>query len=386
MMRGDPVPESSFATLLPSKPGRTHWLRRAFDGINRQRVATVLALCVCWALSVTLHDLLPSWHANGFAGWLRDEVGGEFACIVVIAMVSAAPLVAAGNLGPQSGWRRMVLLALMVACVAAPLATGVRLAYHFWSDDGLDGFTPFALFTLWERYVEMTGLFTVVVEFQRREARSIESMHQAEIDRLALEHEMDEARLQVLQAQIEPHFLFNTLANVRRLYQTDPANGRIMLRNLMRYLEVALPHMREARSTVGREIALVEAYLAVQQIRMGRRLSFRIDVAPTLQGAELPPMMVLTLVENAIKHGLNPLSEGGRMVIRAGVDAVRLRIDVADDGRGFQASSGGGTGLANIRARLAAMFGDAAGLTLAENLPRGITATLLLPLTRPATA
>ena len=228
----------------------------------------------------------------------------------------------------------------------------------------------------------MTGLFTVVVEFQRREARSLAAMHRAEIDRLALEREMDEARLQVLQAQIEPHFLFNTLANVRRLYQTDAGAGRAMLRNLLRYLEVALPQMRRERSTVGAELALVEAYLNVQRIRMGRRLSFGVDIDGELHDVDLPPMMLLTLVENAIKHGLNPQTEGGHVAISARVDGEVLRIAVADDGRGFQASSGGGTGLANIRARLAAVYGEAATLRLSENHPRGITSTLSLPLSR----
>jgi LytS/YehU family sensor histidine kinase len=195
---------------------------------------------------------------------------------------------------------------------------------------------------------------------------------------------MAEARLQVLQAQIEPHFLFNTLANVRRLYQTDLAAGRAMLDNLMRYLEVALPHMRAERSTVAGELSLVEAYLHVQRIRMGRRLTFRIDVPAPLHALEVPPMMLLTLVENAIKHGLNPLPEGGAIEIRARREGDRLRLDVTDDGRGFQATSGGGTGLANIRARLAAMHGDEASLTLTENEPHGVTATLELPATAPA--
>jgi LytS/YehU family sensor histidine kinase len=185
-----------------------------------------------------------------------------------------------------------------------------------------------------------------------------------------------------MQAQIEPHFLFNTLANVRRLYQTDLATGRQMLDNLMRYLEVALPRMRQPHSTVDREIGLVEAYLGVQAVRMGRRLAFAITVEPALRRMALPPMMLLTLVENAIKHGLNPLPEGGRIVISAQRDGERLRLAVCDDGRGFRDSSGAGTGLANIRARLALLHADDAALSLTENVERGITSTLVLPATQ----
>jgi LytS/YehU family sensor histidine kinase len=197
---------------------------------------------------------------------------------------------------------------------------------------------------------------------------------------------MDEARLQVLQAQIEPHFLFNTLATVRRLCQTDAVAGDSMLENLMRYLGVALPQMRDTDSTLGREIALAEAYLGIQQIRMGRRLEFTIEVPEALRRAALPPMMLLTLAENAIKHGVSPLPEGGLIRVSARVDGGQLRLEVADSGQGFVKTSGGGTGLANIRARLAALYGPEAQLRLALGDPRGVTATIDLPYALAATS
>jgi LytS/YehU family sensor histidine kinase len=166
---------------------------------------------------------------------------------------------------------------------------------------------------------------------------------------------------------------------VRRLYQTDRAAAASMLDNLMRYLTVALPQMRIADSTLGRETALAEAYLNIQRIRMGRRLSFAIDVAPELAEAKLPAMMLLTLTENAIKHGLNPLLQGGFIRISARIEAQQLRVQVADSGQGFQRTAGGGTGLANIRARLAAVYGRAAQLSIARNNPRGVSATIALP-------
>ncbi len=230
------------------------------------------------------------------------------------------------------------------------------------------------------RYGYMAALFVVVIEFYQHELRSISAMHGAEVDRLALDREMAAARLQVLQAQIEPHFLFNTLATVRRLYQTSPADGREMMDNLMRYLEVALPKMREDRSTLAREAVLIEAFLSVQKIRMGDRLTFELDIPVELRGLSVPPMMLLTLVENSLKHGLNPLPEGGLIRVQARMRDNQLAISVADTGRGLgEGTSGGGTGLANIRARLSAMFGNNAKLALSTNTPRGFTATISMP-------
>jgi LytS/YehU family sensor histidine kinase len=153
-----------------------------------------------------------------------------------------------------------------------------------------------------------------------------------------------------------------------------------MLRNLIRYLGVALPQMRAPDATLGREVALVEAYLNVQRLRVGPRLGCEVDVPDALRRIAVPPMMLMTLVENAIKHGLEPLPEGGFVQIRATADERELHIRVSDSGCGFVQTSGGGTGLANIRERLAALHGRAARLDIGANEPRGVTATLVLPL------
>ena len=232
---------------------------------------------------------------------------------------------------------------------------------------------------VWARYAGLGLLIAAVFVFFRQREESEAARRKAELDRERLGQQMDEARLQVLQAQIEPHFLFNTLANVRRLYQTDAAAAESMLDNLMRYLAVALPQMRAADSTLGREAALAESYLVIQRIRMGRRLAFEIDVPQSLREAAVPPMMLLTLVENAIKHGISPLPEGGSVRVSARVADRQLRLQVADSGQGFTKTSGGGTGLANTRARLAAMYGAAAHLRIELNSPRGVIATISLP-------
>ncbi|HET9763326.1 MAG TPA: histidine kinase [Casimicrobiaceae bacterium] len=279
---------------------------------------------------------------------------------------------------------------LLIAAVLVSSAVGVVIVQAIEAQfppplgDAVPGQTTWSLVLyrsphLWPRFTLIAGLFSAVYVYFRRGEESAAAAHAAEQQRLQLDQRMEEARLQVLQAQIEPHFLFNTLATVRRLYQTDRAAAASMLDNLMRYLTVALPQMRTAESTLGRETALAEAYLNIQRIRMGRRLSFAIDVDPKLADARLPPMMLLTLAENAIKHGLNPLPEGGFIRIGARIEAQQLRVQVADSGQGFQRTAGGGTGLANIRARLAAVYGRTAQFSIAHNNPRGVTATIALP-------
>jgi sensor histidine kinase YesM len=371
----DPRPFSLVATPA------TSWTRRAFKGLSWNVVALFAAMSAVWTLSMTFHDYVDAWNDGTLLTYLVLVTGGTFATSLLTALLMGLPILATGNLGPQQGWRRVLALAACIVAVA-PIGIAIRIAYLSSLSDSPSTMTLGERFIVfWFRYGVQAALLTVMAEFHRIELRNVQAMHSAEIDRLALDREMAEARLQVMQAQIEPHFLFNTLANVRRLYQTDLATGRQMLDNLMRYLEVALPRMRQPHSTVDREIGLVEAYLGVQAVRMGRRLAFAIAVEPALRGLALPPMMLLTLVENAIKHGLNPLPEGGRIVISAQRDGERLRLAVCDDGRGFRDSSGAGTGLANIRARLALLHADGAALFLAENVERGITSTLVLPAT-----
>jgi LytS/YehU family sensor histidine kinase len=153
-----------------------------------------------------------------------------------------------------------------------------------------------------------------------------------------------------------------------------------MLAQLSRYLRGALPRMRESESSLAEEIGLVEAYLSLQKIRMGERLQTSIDAPAPLLDARVPPMMLATLVENAIKHGIAPLTEGGSIRIKAERGGDALRLTVADTGRGLTSASGSGVGLANIRARLAALYGERAGLQIEANAPRGVAATITLPL------
>lgn len=284
-----------------------------------------------------------------------------------------------GNLAPKALPRRITALAIAVVLGATIGILLVHLVEPPEFASFLDSLSSGNLFDVWFGFCVLGGLGAAIYLFVARDAEASAALHEVEVGRVALDKQMTEARLQVMQAQIEPHFLFNTLANVRRLYQTDAVAGQAMLRHLSRYLSAALPRMREPGTTLGREAELTRAYLSVQQIRMGRRLAFEIDVPEALQEASVPPMMLATLAENAIKHGLGPLPEGGFLRISARADDNQLRLTVADTGRGFNVSSGTGVGLANIQARLAALYGGAARLLLTENAPRGVSATIELP-------
>ena len=227
------------------------------------------------------------------------------------------------------------------------------------------------------------GLAATAYYFIERSAHRVAELRKAEFERRRIEAQMLEARLQVMQAQVEPHFLFNTLAHVQRLYETDPARGRSMLDSFCGYLRAALPQMRGNRSTLGREVELARAYMNTQRIRMGRRLRFEIAIPHELLAAAFPPMMLLSLVENAIKHGLNPLRGGGSIRIVAASDDGVLSITVADTGAGLSTAEyggGDGAGLSNIRSRLAALYRGRARLTLRGNIPHGVVAAMEMPL------
>jgi len=306
--------------------------------------------------------------------WWLDVANATLTGIFVSVPIVVAVIVATRRLS-LSGWRLVAMLAATVA-VSALIGTLLLIAW-----EGLDeGFTfPRAVGGTWPRYFFFGLMFAGACVYFRRREESQEAMRRAESDRAQLEQRMTEARLSVLQAQIEPHFLFNTLAAVKRLYKTDSAAAGSTLDNLIHYLTVALPQIRQVDSTLGREAKLVEAYLNIHQIRMGRRLVFRVDVPASLRGEPIPPMMLLTLVENAIKHGLAPVPGDGFIHLSARATNGKLCIEVADSGRGFVSTSGAGTGLANLRARLAAQYGSAGTLTLNVNAPRGVVARLTMP-------
>jgi signal transduction histidine kinase len=203
---------------------------------------------------------------------------------------------------------------------------------------------------------------------------------QATARQSATEKELTVAKLSLLHAQVEPHFLYNTLASAQLLTRSDPARADEMLGNLITYLRHSLPRTEDALSTVGEELERARAYLDILKIRMGARLQLQIDVPEPLRAVPFPAMMLQTLVENAIKHGLEPQSGGGTVWILARSLDSAVAVTVADDGRGFSAQGGGtGIGLRNVRERLRLAYGAAAGFSIVANFPAGVAATITVP-------
>ncbi|MFO1288909.1 MAG: histidine kinase [Rubrivivax sp.] len=222
------------------------------------------------------------------------------------------------------------------------------------------------------------------MQAERQAARATET---AEAE--SLKRQVVEARMAAMQAQVEPHFLFNTLASIDHLIETDPARASQMQRNLIALLRASMPTMREAGGAgtangvrdLGRELAVIRPYLEILKVRMEERLATELDVPEGLHSAEFPPMMIQTLVENAIKHGLEPKPEGGKLSVKAQIVHGKLQVVVADTGLGFgkAATAGTGVGLANIRERLLLLYGTKASLTVAENTPSGTVVTVTVP-------
>ncbi|KPC50654.1 Sensor histidine kinase YehU [Amantichitinum ursilacus] len=190
------------------------------------------------------------------------------------------------------------------------------------------------------------------------------------------------AKLAMLQAQIEPHFLFNTLANVQSLISREPEQASRMLDHLNRYLRASLGRTRKAQTLLQEELELVEALLQIAAIRLGERLAYRIDVPADLRALPLPPLLLQPLVENAVSHGIEPAIHGGEIVISARVQQGQLTLQVCDSGAGLGGSgrAGGGVGLSNVRSRLHTLYGERARLQVSANAGPGVTASLVLPL------
>lgn len=360
-----------------------------FDGLTWKGMGLVAILCLINAVRRTSRDLDSGPQLGEalvfFLDWIAKTAQATASGLLVAVPVALA-VVATYNLAPRRASLRYpaIALAIAISCfVGVALMTAVEGAGSTAFLEHESRLAP--AIVAFVRYALLCALVAVVFIYLRVADENGTRANEAERDRARFEQRMEEARLKMLQAQIEPHFLFNSLANVRSLHATAPSDAERMLDNLMKYFAAALPHMRAADSTLGREVALTTSYLEIQAIRMGRRLEFAVVTPDSLASVPFPPLMLLTLVENAIKHGLAPQPGGGAVRVDASLDDGELRVRVADSGRGFVHTSGGGTGLANIRARLAAIYGESGRLSLSKNSPRGVVATITISLSpRPA--
>jgi hypothetical protein len=353
--------------------------RGAFARIfNLRTIAAVFYFCLFVVVSRRMVDLQyqggEAWLVDSLR-FLRQSLISGLVLLATIALADAAAV----------RWRLTRRPAIVLGCAAVLAGSAAAVLLRRW----VYGAMPATLdniaylFTLWTTWAALGGLAYALFYMTREEEFEQMRLCDAERSQTALSAQMMQAQLSALQAQIEPHFLFNTLANVRRLYETMPTRGRDMLTNLIDYLRAALPSMRSGSSTLGRELELARAFLSILQMRMGDRLEYAITAEPSLLDLPMPPLVLPTLVENAIKHGLAPLPDGGRIDVRARRSGAQIEIDVIDTGVGFRASAGSGVGLANTRSRLAALYGGQASLELTAGQPRGVVATLRLPLPEP---
>jgi hypothetical protein len=218
---------------------------------------------------------------------------------------------------------------------------------------------------------------------RQREAFARDQALAFELERSEFERKALDARLRLLQAQVEPHFLFNTLANIQALVDAGSPQASKVLASLIAYLRVAVPRMHEPATTLGQEIDLVRAYLDLMQMRMPDRLQWSLRIDDAAKGMRCPPMTLLTLVENAVRHGVDPSEEGGRIDVNAWVSGGRCHVRVTDTGVGLQRvsseTSGLGTGLSTLRERLQLAFGGKVQLRLTEVEPHGVCVELEFP-------
>ena len=250
-------------------------------------------------------------------------------------------------------------------------------------------FDPGALgWILKPRWIAVMGISSAVISVIIASiffAREREWRAQALLDgeRLRIERAEREAtlaNLRALQAQIEPHFLFNTLANVSSLIDREPQTARLMLESFIRFLRASLAATRREQTTLAEEAELIGSFLQVLAVRMGDRLRHRVSVSPEAAAYELPPMLLQPVVENAIRHGLEPKVEGGEVAVDARREGEHLVIDISDTGVGFGAATRGGVGLANLRERLKLLYGERAGVLITPAQPQGTLVRLTLPL------
>ncbi len=340
---------------------RVRGLYNGFDYV----LALTLIQDVWWQLQAGLPDLMGG-HLQAFA---KTFFVSFWWCAVsmIPGPVLIPPIV---NLAPRTGWRRVVYLFVAVIPMSwwcLSVVDGVKFGWN-WASLGyaLNGFVT-------------TGLVVVVCAYHSYSREAADSLLRTQIKRTNLTAELQRAQLRLLRAQIEPHFLFNTLSVVRALSRNDGPATVAMLDNLIHYFEGALPRLRANEVTLAQEMQLVDAYLAIYRARMGTRLSYEIALPRHLAQARIPSMMLLTLVENALKHGVGPAVEGGLVRVSATRVDESLRLVVADSGRGLDLRVGRGSGLANIRQRLLMMYGSEAMLSLKPAEPRGVVATISIP-------
>lgn len=335
-----------------------------------RRVAVALTMSIAVGLL-----LMHGWKTAPSALFLRTSLLG----------LSATTAFALFEVWPRRlpGWLQR--WALQVVAVGAFMPVTTVLIYvlstphgapPFWETPSrMDGWTHLTFAGL--LLAPWTALAAIV---RQKEALARDQKLAFALERSELERQALDARLHLLQAQVAPHFLFNTLANVQALVDAGSPHASAVLRSLTAYLRAAVPVLHEPAATIERELLLVRPYLELMQMRMPDRLEYALNVDPAALHVRCPPTMVLTLVENAVRHGIDPSEEGGRIDVEIKRLGERCVVRVTDTGAGLQQSGSGlGTGLTTLRERLQLIFGDAAHLRLTAGAPCGVAVEIDLP-------
>ena len=360
----------SIAARPLHRPGR--WRRFAMRGAKTSAAALLIAICI-WALA--RHDfgttLVYSLCISTMC-WLFIDLGRD-----LVATRTSIPLFGASSAGGAwPGWIWMLIIVAVGAVLG--YAAGNEIANRL---TGLSSPGPFnAGFrdTLSLLVLALLPALVITYFFQSREVIATQKTEVETAQRQAAEQQ-----LKLLESQLEPHMLFNTLANLRVLIGGDPARAQQMLDQLIAFLRASLAGSRASLHPLEAEFARLRDYLALMQVRMGARLATRFELPPELAGAQLPPLLLQPLVENSIKHGLEPHVAGGRIDVGAAREGDTLVLTVRDSGAGLSrvAAPGEGYGLAHVRERLATLYGSRASFTLApaDDADGGTLATIRLP-------
>ncbi len=354
--------------LLHGMLGNMKSFFRLFSGITWRRLATTILLTTIGSIIV-----MPYFghEIEFYFLWLR---------IAVVAVIMLMAFTVTGNLQLTRFKREHVQLgALVLAAFLGTIISGLligRSLVQMFTVDAM--FWGIVIFTAVGIAIGIVAATLLV--YRERQSRAYAELVASESRRHELEKSMLAAHLKLLKAQIEPHFLFNTLANVQHLVDSNPASASRMLASLIRYLRAALPEMRAEMTTLGKEVDMAKAFLEIQQVRMGARLAYTIDLPHDLENFPFPPMILITLVENAVKHGIDPGCEQGHIAIQAICKSNYIAITVTDTGPGLSDQHGTGVGLKNVRERLRTLYDGQARLELAEHEGGGFMATINIPI------
>ena len=338
-----------------------------------------------WLIFVVLATTLVAWVASRFPWNMTFAEAAILFNLVVLTLIWS-------GLSAWFGYRRFQgrifryivaapILALAGAFVGASIAGLVK---------GVDPFVFFQDSAKLRHVVTAALVFGVlfslvtalIAHLRNREYRALTASLEAEARQSETSRQLAESKLKLLQLQIEPHFLFNTLGSAQQLAEKGAPDAARLIGELIRFLRAAAPALRDEMTTVRQEAAMIRAYLGIMQTRLGKRLGWSVDVAEDIADCAIPPGMFITLTENAIKHGIEPVARGGRVDVAAARRGDDLVLLVADTGAGLAvAPTAGGIGLANIRERLELLYGKRASLSLEGNEPRGFRARIVLPAT-----